>query len=50
MQTVGLLQLLTAEYAFDRGSGLRWSKANVTCLCTVSDVFLLQIHWPEIQS
>ena len=44
------VQLLTAEFAVDLDRSLRWAKATVTCLCPVTDVFQLRIHWTEVQS
>jgi hypothetical protein len=38
------VQIVTAEFAVDLGSGLRWAKATVPCLLLLTNVFQLKIH------
>lgn len=41
---------MNVEFAIYLGSGLRWGKATVFCLCPVTDLFHLKIYWAEAQS
>ena len=42
--------ILTAEFAYDLGGGLRRGKAAVLCLCPVAVIFQLQINLLELRS
>ena len=41
---------MTEEFAVDLGSDLRWGEPTVPCLGLVTEIFILKIHWTEVQS
>jgi hypothetical protein len=43
------MQLSAYAHGFDLGTGGTGGCQNVRCLCTVSYVIQLKIHWAEVQ-
>jgi hypothetical protein len=46
---IGNLNIATVEFAFDLDSGLRSGKPTVRSLLPTTTVFLLKMHYAEIQ-